>query len=66
MPTAAHVLLRSREEAVEQLAGAAYPTVLKADGLAAGKGVIVCADEAEARDAVDASSPSGASARRPW
>ncbi|MDX6594965.1 MAG: phosphoribosylamine---glycine ligase [Solirubrobacterales bacterium] len=53
VPTAAHLLLRSREEAIEQLAGAAYPTVLKADGLAAGKGVIVCATEAEARAAVD-------------
>ena len=46
VPTAGHVLLRSREEAVEHLARAAYPTVLKADGLAAGKGVIVCEDEA--------------------
>ncbi len=27
--------------------------MLKADGLAAGKGVIICADEAEAREAVD-------------
>ena len=53
VPTAAHVLLRSREEAVEQLARASYPTVLKADGLAAGKGVILCPTEAEARDAVD-------------
>ncbi|HEX4669340.1 MAG TPA: phosphoribosylamine--glycine ligase [Solirubrobacterales bacterium] len=53
VPTAAHVLLRSREEAVERLASAAYPAVLKADGLAAGKGVIVCPTEAEAREAVD-------------
>jgi phosphoribosylamine--glycine ligase len=53
VPTAAHVLLRSREQAVEQLAGASYPTVLKADGLAAGKGVILCPTEAEARAAVD-------------
>jgi phosphoribosylamine--glycine ligase len=53
VPTAAHVLLRSREEAVGQLASASYPTVLKADGLAAGKGVIICATEAEARTAVD-------------
>jgi phosphoribosylamine--glycine ligase len=53
VPTAAHVLLHSREEAVEQLARTSYPTVLKADGLAAGKGVILCASEAEARAAVD-------------
>jgi phosphoribosylamine--glycine ligase len=53
VPTAAHVLLRSREEAIEQLAGASYPAVLKADGLAAGKGVLICASEAEARDAAD-------------
>jgi phosphoribosylamine---glycine ligase len=53
VPTAAHALLRSREEALDALASASYPTVLKADGLAAGKGVIVCAREAEARAAVD-------------
>ncbi len=53
VPTASHVLLRSREEAVEHLARASYPAVLKADGLAAGKGVIVCASEAEARQAAD-------------
>jgi phosphoribosylamine---glycine ligase len=53
VPTASHVLLRSREEALERLASASYPTVLKADGLAAGKGVIICADEAEARAALD-------------
>ena len=53
VPTASHVLLRSREEAIEQLARASYPAVLKADGLAAGKGVIVCASEVEAREAAD-------------
>jgi phosphoribosylamine--glycine ligase len=53
VPTAGHVLLRSRSEAVEHLACAPYPTVLKADGLAAGKGVIICQTEAEARQAVD-------------
>ncbi len=53
VPTASHVLLRSREEALEQLARSAYPAVLKADGLAAGKGVIICQSEAEAREAVD-------------
>ncbi|HEX8690683.1 MAG TPA: phosphoribosylamine--glycine ligase [Solirubrobacterales bacterium] len=53
VPTASHLLLRSHEEAVEHLAGAAYPAVLKADGLAAGKGVIVCPSEAEARAAAE-------------
>jgi phosphoribosylamine--glycine ligase len=53
VPTASHVLLRSRTEALEHIAGASYPAVLKADGLAAGKGVIVCATEAEAREAVE-------------
>jgi phosphoribosylamine---glycine ligase len=53
VPTAAHRLLRSREEAVSALADASYPTVLKADGLAAGKGVILCSDEDEARAAID-------------
>jgi phosphoribosylamine--glycine ligase len=53
VPTASHVLLRSREEALEQLADAAYPLVLKADGLAAGKGVIVCESEASARNAIE-------------
>jgi len=53
VPTAAHRLLRSREEAVAAVAGASYPTVLKADGLAAGKGVILCAGEDEARAAID-------------
>ena len=52
VPTAGHTVLRSREEALEQIACASYPAVLKADGLAAGKGVIICATEAEARDAV--------------
>jgi phosphoribosylamine---glycine ligase len=50
--TASHVLLRSREEAAQQLSSASYPVVLKADGLAAGKGVLICASEAEAREAV--------------
>ena len=53
VPTADYALLRSRDEAIERLAATSYPTVLKADGLAAGKGVIICQSEAEARDAVD-------------
>jgi phosphoribosylamine--glycine ligase len=53
VPTASHVLLRSRAEAVEHLACASYPAVLKADGLAAGKGVLVCAGERTAREAIE-------------
>ena len=53
VPTASHVLLSSREDALERIAGTEWPAVLKADGLAAGKGVIVCGSEAEAREAVE-------------
>ena len=53
VPTAAHVMLRSRQEALEHISCASYPAVLKADVLAAGKGVIIAATEAEAREAVD-------------
>jgi phosphoribosylamine--glycine ligase len=53
VPTAAHVMLRSREEALAQIPCASYPAVLKADVLAAGKGVIICQTEADARAAVD-------------
>jgi len=53
VPTAAHVLLRSREDALAELARASYPLVLKADGLAAGKGVIVCTGEEDARAAIE-------------
>jgi phosphoribosylamine--glycine ligase len=54
VPTAPHVVLRSAEEAREHLSCASYPAVLKADVLAAGKGVVICATEREARAAVDA------------
>jgi phosphoribosylamine--glycine ligase len=53
VPTAGHVVLRERDEALAHLACAAYPAVLKADVLAAGKGVIIAADEREARAAVE-------------
>jgi phosphoribosylamine--glycine ligase len=53
VPTASHTVLRSRDEAIEHISCAPYPAVLKADGLAAGKGVIICASEAEAREAID-------------
>jgi phosphoribosylamine--glycine ligase len=53
VPTASHAVLRSRDEALEHISCASYPAVLKADGLAAGKGVLICSTEAEARDAVE-------------
>jgi phosphoribosylamine---glycine ligase len=53
IPTASHVLFRSREEAAEHLACASYPAVLKADVLAAGKGVIIAETETQAREALD-------------
>ena len=53
VPTASHVLFSDREEAAAHLACASYPAVLKADVLAAGKGVIIAQDEREAREAID-------------
>jgi phosphoribosylamine--glycine ligase len=53
VPTASHVLLRDREDALRQIARVSYPIVLKADGLAAGKGVIICENDGEAGDALD-------------
>src|SRR5262245_7591260 len=53
VPTAGHTVVSSKDDALRELAGTAYPTVLKADGLAAGKGVIIAATEGEAREAAD-------------
>ena len=53
VPTASHTVLRSIEEARDQLPCASYPAVLKADGLAAGKGVIIAQSEAAAREAAE-------------
>jgi phosphoribosylamine--glycine ligase len=47
IPTARATATDTLEEAVAAIAGE-YPTVLKFDGLAAGKGVAVCPDEAAA------------------
>ena len=50
VPTPAHRVVHDVEEGMAAIAG--YPTVLKADGLAAGKGVVIAAGEAEARQAL--------------
>jgi len=52
IPTATATTVATREEAIEAIAGC-YPVVLKFDGLAAGKGVAVCMDEASAMDFLD-------------
>lgn len=52
IPTARATATDSLEEAVAAIAGD-YPTVLKFDGLAAGKGVAVCPDESSALEFLD-------------
>ncbi len=53
VPTAAAWLTGSRDEAIGRARDAGYPVVVKADGLAAGKGVVVAATEEEAVEAID-------------
>jgi phosphoribosylamine--glycine ligase len=52
VPTASHVVFDSYEAAEAQVDCASYPAVLKADGLAAGKGVIIAPDPMAAREAL--------------
>ena len=52
IPTAAYETFDSADAALEYLETASYPTVLKADGLALGKGVLICNTKEEARDGV--------------
>jgi phosphoribosylamine--glycine ligase len=52
-PTAAYAHFTSAEPARAYIRAQGAPIVVKADGLAAGKGVIVAMSEAEALDAVD-------------
>lgn len=50
IPTAAYKEVNNYEEAIEALKEFDYPVVVKADGLAAGKGVVICEDEKMAID----------------
>jgi phosphoribosylamine---glycine ligase len=52
--TGAYSRHETADSALAHLGGARYPLVIKADGLAAGKGVLICADAAEAEAAVKA------------
>ena len=52
IPTAGYETFNSPEAALEYLKTAEYPTVLKADGLALGKGVLICNTREEAEEGV--------------
>ena len=52
IPTANYAVCNTREEALESLHLFHLPLVIKADGLASGKGVVICQTKREAEDAV--------------
>lgn len=52
IPTAAFEVVHDANEAREALRRFGFPVVLKADGLAAGKGVLIVGDQDEAEDAL--------------
>jgi len=52
IPTAAYAVCESRQEAQQALEMFHLPVVIKADGLAAGKGVLICATKSEAEQAI--------------
>lgn len=54
IPSAAYETFEDPEKASEYLKNVSYPIVLKADGLALGKGVLICNDQKEALDGVKA------------
>ncbi len=53
IPTAGYKSFNNYEESINHLELISYPTVVKADGLAAGKGVIICENKDEAEDALN-------------
>ncbi|HEX5621895.1 MAG TPA: phosphoribosylamine--glycine ligase [Solirubrobacteraceae bacterium] len=52
VPTGGYEVVESVDAGMAAIDG--YPTVVKADGLAAGKGVVIATDEAQAREALTA------------
>ncbi|HEX6509234.1 MAG TPA: phosphoribosylamine--glycine ligase [Chloroflexota bacterium] len=54
VPTAAYAVFDELSDALRHIRSASYPLVVKADGLAAGKGVALCRESAEAEAAIRA------------
>ncbi len=52
IPTPAYEVFETHDEAIEYLKTSKYPLVIKADGLALGKGVLICTDYDQAENAV--------------
>lgn len=52
IPSAGYTVFENHEDAVVYIGKADYPLVIKADGLAAGKGVFICDDEQSAHEAL--------------
>ena len=57
IPTAEFVSVDTHEDARKVLGRFRFPVVIKADGLAAGKGVVIAADRGEAERAIEALGP---------
>lgn len=51
--TAAYAVFENEDEANKYLKDCEYPIVIKADGLAAGKGVVICSDYAQAQKSIN-------------
>jgi phosphoribosylamine--glycine ligase len=52
LPTASYGVFYDQDEAKEYLSRTTFPMVLKADGLAAGKGVVICGNQTSAMNAL--------------
>ncbi len=53
IPTAEFGIFKNKNDAKKYIESSNYPTVIKADNLASGKGVYICNNEKEANNAID-------------